>query len=53
MEKKLSEKIIPPYRQDIKKVYPEAGLNEETIAGLRELFADAPPAEQIISGLQK
>jgi len=53
MEKKLSIKIIPPYRQDVKKVYPEAGLSKETIAGLRELFADAPPAEQIISTLRR
>lgn len=49
---KPSPQIIPPYRQDIKKVYPEAGLSEETIAGLRELFADAPTADQIISTFQ-
>lgn len=53
MEKKLSKKIVPPYRQDLKKMYPDAGLSKETIAGLRELFADAPPAEQIINTLRR
>ncbi len=47
-----SPKVIPSYRQDIKKMYPEAGLSEKTIAELRELFADGPSSEQIISTLR-
>jgi hypothetical protein len=47
-----SPKIIPSYRQDIKKEYPDAGLSRETIVRLRELFADAPSSEQIISTLR-
>jgi hypothetical protein len=51
--KKTSRKIIPAYRQDIKEVYPEAGLSKPTIIELRELFSDAPPAEDIVRMLQK
>ncbi len=51
--KRISGKILPTYRQDIKKAYPKAGLSESAVHELRELFADAPPAEQIIEIIRK
>ena len=51
--KKTTGKIVPAYRQNVKKVYPQAGLSEAAARGLQQLFADAPPAEQIIKTLYK
>lgn len=51
--KKKLHRIIPPYRQNIKKIHPASGFTTESIIGLRELFADAPPAEAIIATINK
>lgn len=51
--KKTTGKIVPVYRQNVKQAYPEAGLSETTARGLQELFADAPPVEQMLKMLHK
>ncbi len=51
--KKTAGKIVPAYRQNVKKAYPQAGLSEAAAKGLQELFADAPPVEQMLKMLHK
>ena len=51
--KEIPTKVVPAYRQNIKKTYPKAGLKKATVEELRELFSDAPPAEQIIKAIHK
>ena len=47
-----SKKVMPAYRQQVKDVYPAAGLTLEAMEELRTLFAGEPPAEQIIEKIQ-
>lgn len=51
--KPLPAKINPPYRRNIEALRKKYVVDKSKLLAMRELFADAPPAEIIIESLTK
>ncbi len=51
--KSLPDKVVPAYRQDGTLLRQRYAIDKSALLSLRELFADAPPAEAIIATFTK